>query len=686
MCNTTGVQRRRHSAPGPSGSRSIRSPVSTVGRLRRGDLGRGVQTVPAGRPRSARARSARAARPGRPDPPASSGLQVDARCARRPPATSPAPAPDRSSCRQVHRAPPADRTAVELVAVAVGVEAQAGRRCPPPPGASGPSISASAGEQGGAAGRLVGLGGPGAASCSRSRSASPGTRACSSAPSRRCAGEEGRSAPNSSVGLPLARRAGSPGIAGCRGRRPPRPPAPRTRAARRRLLDERPVALRDPPPASSILRSVPAILLRSGVSHAVGRRVLTGPAPAPDRARGLAGRAQRRRGAPAVPGRRRASCTCRPPTQVHLPAERLYPRPARPGAARRRPGAADRPGALRARACPRTRRACCSRTSTARCRRRAVVAVVPYRPPSPLVLPAPDDALGRAVALLHLAAGAPGGRRGRRPGRRGGARPRPRALPRQQPAAADRPRWTRRPSSAAAEEVGGNAGWPHRAAAAALAGRRPTSRPSSAGAGWEVEELLLMARSGRVPAPDGDRAEVVAQREVHEFWDRSWRRDLADVRDRSTRVVAQLVGREHLNDRVVAVTDLVVREEGRVVAVRPAPGRRRDGRRRLGADRPGAPRARARRRAPGPGAGPRRGGRLRPRRPGGGGRRLAAALVRPPRLRRRSARAWSPTRAAVRPRRATSTRAAGRRPRPRAAASRAGPSARRGRAAGCPCP
>ena len=31
-------------------------------------------------------------------------------------------------------------------------------------------------------------------------------------------------------------------------------------------------------------------------------------------------------------------------------------------------------------------------------------------------------------------------------------------------------------------------------------------------------------------------------------------------------MIADLIGREHLNDQVVAVTDLVVREEGRVVA------------------------------------------------------------------------------------------------------------------------
>ena len=50
----------------------------------------------------------------------------------------------------------------------------------------------------------------------------------------------------------------------------------------------------------------------------------------------------------------------------------------------------------------------------------------------------------------------------------------------------------------------------------------------------------------------GDRAEVVDQPEVHDLWERSWRRDLAGTRDLD-RVVAQLVEREHLNDRVVAV-------------------------------------------------------------------------------------------------------------------------------------
>jgi GNAT superfamily N-acetyltransferase len=115
----------------------------------------------------------------------------------------------------------------------------------------------------------------------------------------------------------------------------------------------------------------------------------------------------------------------------------------------------------------------------------------------------------------------------------------------------------------AAEEVGGNAGWPHRSAGLYWPGAADVAA-ELARRGWEVEELLLMAR-GPGPGPDGPRGEVVDQSEVHEFWDRSWRRDLTDVRDVDS-AVAQLVGREHLNDLVVAVTDVVVREQGRVVA------------------------------------------------------------------------------------------------------------------------
>ena len=64
----------------------------------------------------------------------------------------------------------------------------------------------------------------------------------------------------------------------------------------------------------------------------------------------------------------------------------------------------------------------------------------------------------------------------------------------------------------------------------------------------------------------GDRAEVVEQQDVHDLWDRSWRAGGIAPRERLDEVVGQLVGREHRNDLVVAVTDVVVREAGRVMA------------------------------------------------------------------------------------------------------------------------
>jgi uncharacterized protein (DUF952 family)/ribosomal protein S18 acetylase RimI-like enzyme len=196
---------------------------------------------------------------------------------------------------------------------------------------------------------------------------------------------------------------------------------------------------------------------------------------------------------------------------------------------------------------------------------RAVVAVVPYRPPVQPVLPAPGDALGRAVAHytsvpVRRAVGVgdvPGGVA---------------VLDPDVPSSHDNNRLLvtapvdAATLAAAAEEVGGNAGWPHRAALLAWPGAGPVAAELGR-QGWEVAELVLMARS-----PDGppqaatDRVETVAQTEVHDLWERSWRRDLARTGDRLDAVVGQLVRRERLNDPVVAVTDLVVREEGRVVA------------------------------------------------------------------------------------------------------------------------
>jgi uncharacterized protein (DUF952 family)/N-acetylglutamate synthase-like GNAT family acetyltransferase len=195
---------------------------------------------------------------------------------------------------------------------------------------------------------------------------------------------------------------------------------------------------------------------------------------------------------------------------------------------------------------------------------RAVVAVVPYRPPVPPVLPSPGDALGRAVAHYTSA-----------PVRRAvGVGDVPGGVAVLDPdvvASYDNNRLLlTAPVDAAtvvatAEEVGGNAGWPHRAAYLAWPDAGPVAAELGR-RGWEVEELVLMARSPEAPpAAATDRVELVAQTEVHDLWDRSWRRGLAGI-PRLDETVAQLIARERLNDRVTAVTDLVVREEGRVVA------------------------------------------------------------------------------------------------------------------------
>ncbi|MGY1847248.1 MULTISPECIES: GNAT family N-acetyltransferase [unclassified Blastococcus] len=195
----------------------------------------------------------------------------------------------------------------------------------------------------------------------------------------------------------------------------------------------------------------------------------------------------------------------------------------------------------------------------------AVVAVVPHRPPAPLILPAPDDALGRALALytsipLRRAIGVgdvPGGVA---------------VLDPDFPHSRDNNRLVLTGPvdagtvEAAAEEVGGNAGWTHLAALLAWPGAGPVAADLAA-RGWNVEELVLMGRSTALPVPAAAvAAEVVDQHEVHDLWERGWRRDLASLGEGLEPVVRQLVGREQLNDRVVAVTDVVVREDGRVVA------------------------------------------------------------------------------------------------------------------------
>lgn len=192
----------------------------------------------------------------------------------------------------------------------------------------------------------------------------------------------------------------------------------------------------------------------------------------------------------------------------------------------------------------------------------AVTAVVPYRPPAPFSLPAPDDRLGRALAYvtslpLRRAVGVgdvPGGVA---------------VLDPDHPWSHDNNRLLLTDPvdadtvESAADQVAGNAGWPHRAASLLWPGAEAVAAELER-RGWRTEELLLMGRPAS-PTAGGDRADVVDQREVHEFWERSWRRDLP-AGPQQERVVADLIGREHLNDRVVAVTDLVVRQQGRVVA------------------------------------------------------------------------------------------------------------------------
>jgi uncharacterized protein (DUF952 family)/GNAT superfamily N-acetyltransferase len=193
----------------------------------------------------------------------------------------------------------------------------------------------------------------------------------------------------------------------------------------------------------------------------------------------------------------------------------------------------------------------------------AVVAVVPYRPPVHPSLPAPDDVLGRTLAFyaslpVRRAVGVgdvPGGVA---------------VLDPDFPHSRDNNRLVltspvdAETIEAAAAEVAGNAGWPNRTASLLWPGADDVAGELER-RGWEVEELLLMARR-RGPLPGGGRAEVVDQREVHDLWDRSWRADLGDLGPRLDAVVAQLIDREELNDRVVAVHDVAVREDGRVVA------------------------------------------------------------------------------------------------------------------------
>jgi uncharacterized protein (DUF952 family)/GNAT superfamily N-acetyltransferase len=193
----------------------------------------------------------------------------------------------------------------------------------------------------------------------------------------------------------------------------------------------------------------------------------------------------------------------------------------------------------------------------------AVIAVVPYRPPSSFALPAPDDRFGRALTFgtsvqIRRAVGVgdvPGGVA---------------VLDPDFPASRDNNRLIlTEPVDAATvekavDEVAGNAGWPHRTAAMTWPGAGEVAAELGT-RGWTPQEFVLMARPA-APTPAAARVEIVDEAEVHAFWERSWRQVVPLTGRDLDRVVGQLIGREHLNDTVVAVRNLVVREAGRVVA------------------------------------------------------------------------------------------------------------------------
>ena len=193
----------------------------------------------------------------------------------------------------------------------------------------------------------------------------------------------------------------------------------------------------------------------------------------------------------------------------------------------------------------------------------AVVAVVPYRPPAVPVLPTPEDALGRASALLTSI-----------PVRRavevrdvpGGVA----VLDPRFPHSRDDNRlvlWEPVDVGAIEEASGAvaaDAEWPAESAALLWPGAAAVAA-DLAGRGWQTDEVVIMVRPAG-PVVDSGRAAVVEQERLHDFWARSWRVNLAGAIPDVDEVVGQLVGREYRNDLVVVVTDVAVEEDGRVVA------------------------------------------------------------------------------------------------------------------------
>ncbi|WP_409331503.1 GNAT family N-acetyltransferase [Trujillonella humicola] len=249
------------------------------------------------------------------------------------------------------------------------------------------------------------------------------------------------------------------------------------------------------------------------------------------------------------------------PEQVHLPARRLFPGrrdlvllvvdPARlADPVRFEPGVPGDPAAMRFPHLYGPLPAA------------AVVAVVPYRPPAEPVLPAPGDALGRAVAhLVSL-----------RVRRAAEVRDVPGGVAVLDPAYGhsrdDNRLLLTTPVDAGTVEatatgIARAAGLDHRSATLLWPGAGEVAG-LLADRGWDTGEVLVMARPAG-PAAPGPRAAPVPRSLLTDLWRRSWRDELPPRADLEE-VVEQLVGREHRTDRVVAVHDLAVFEEGRPVA------------------------------------------------------------------------------------------------------------------------
>jgi uncharacterized protein (DUF952 family)/ribosomal protein S18 acetylase RimI-like enzyme len=246
------------------------------------------------------------------------------------------------------------------------------------------------------------------------------------------------------------------------------------------------------------------------------------------------------------------------PDQVHLPAERLFPGrrdvvllvvdPARlTDPVRLEPGVPGDPASMRFPhlygPLPST----------------AVVAVVPWRPGTPLDLPLPGDAAGRARAL---AVSLPVRRAAETRDVPGGVAVTDPALLHSRD---DNRLLVTGPADADAVEdltdrLAADAGWPARRATLVHAGAAPVA-DELARRGWEVSAALVLAHRSPLPAADDGTVEVVPQTALHPLWERSWRRELDVPEPLRSAIVGQLVGREDRTGRVVQVTDLAVRAD-----------------------------------------------------------------------------------------------------------------------------